>query len=234
MMLGASLVRKELPGRLHLLQLGEPHARGLTDVCRIAAPAVATRPLVCGNVGFDLAERELTMTDCWVNIMPRQVVHSLHLHPLATLSGTYYVKTPSGCPGLKFEDPRLDRFMAAPPRTGSSRPWVVIGAEPAPWSCSRAGCGTRCPRIRSRRNASVSVSTTGGSEVRNTIVSAGAVQKTGGRGYVGSGLYARAWKPGAIGGVRSFTDTRPAHRARRVPGVSLEGGHPQDCSPPLL
>jgi uncharacterized protein (TIGR02466 family) len=78
---------------------------------------------------FDLAERELTMTDCWVNIMPRQVVHSLHLHPLATLSGTYYVKTPKGCPGLKFEDPRLDRFMAAPPRTGASRPWVVIPAE---------------------------------------------------------------------------------------------------------
>jgi len=78
---------------------------------------------------FDLAQRTLTMTDCWVNIMPRQVVHSLHLHPLATISGTYYVKTPRGCAGLKFEDPRLDRFMAAPPRTGSSRPWVVIPAE---------------------------------------------------------------------------------------------------------
>jgi uncharacterized protein (TIGR02466 family) len=78
---------------------------------------------------FDLAERELTMTDCWVNIMPRQVVHSLHLHPLSTISGTYYVKTPKGCPGLKFEDPRLDRFMAAPPRTGTSRPWVVIPAQ---------------------------------------------------------------------------------------------------------
>jgi uncharacterized protein (TIGR02466 family) len=81
------------------------------------------------SLEFDLAHRELTMTDCWVNIMPRQVVHTLHLHPLSTLSGTYYVKTPKGCPGLKFEDPRLDRFMAAPPRTGASRPWVVIPAE---------------------------------------------------------------------------------------------------------
>jgi uncharacterized protein (TIGR02466 family) len=78
---------------------------------------------------FDLDQRELTMTDCWVNIMPRQVVHTLHLHPLSTISGTYYVKTPKGCAGLKFEDPRLDRFMAAPPRTGDSRPWVVIPAE---------------------------------------------------------------------------------------------------------
>ena len=80
------------------------------------------------SLEFDLTQRELTMTDCWVNIMPRQVVHSLHLHPLATISGTYYVKTPKGSPGLKFEDPRLDRFMAAPPRTGASHPWVVFPA----------------------------------------------------------------------------------------------------------
>ena len=82
---------------------------------------------------FDLTQRELSMTDCWVNIMPRQVVHGLHLHPLATVSGTYYVKTPKGCAGLKFEDPRLDRFMAAPPRIANpradNRPWIVIPAE---------------------------------------------------------------------------------------------------------
>jgi uncharacterized protein (TIGR02466 family) len=85
------------------------------------------------SLELDLARRELTMTDCWVNIMPRQVVHGLHLHPLSTISGTYYVKTPKGCPGLKFEDPRLERFMAAPPRRADSRPdnrpWVVFPAE---------------------------------------------------------------------------------------------------------
>jgi uncharacterized protein (TIGR02466 family) len=81
------------------------------------------------SLEFDLNGRVLAMTDCWVNIMPRQVMHSLHLHPLSTLSGTYYVKTPKGSAGLKFEDPRLDRFMAAPPRTGTSRPWVVVPAE---------------------------------------------------------------------------------------------------------
>jgi uncharacterized protein (TIGR02466 family) len=82
---------------------------------------------------FDLQQRELLMTDCWVNIMPRQVVHGLHLHPLSTISGTYYVKTPKGCAGLKLEDPRLERFMAAPPRLPTSRPenrpWVVIPAQ---------------------------------------------------------------------------------------------------------
>jgi len=80
---------------------------------------------------FDLNGRSLAMTDCWVNIMPRGVVHGLHLHPLSTISGTYYVQTPRGCPGLKFEDPRLDRFMAAPPRKAdaANRPWVVLPAE---------------------------------------------------------------------------------------------------------
>jgi uncharacterized protein (TIGR02466 family) len=78
-------------------------------------------------LGFEMQGRELAMTDCWVNIMPRQVVHGLHLHPLSTISGTYYVRTPGGCAGLKLEDPRLDRFMAAPPRTAAAvRPWVEI------------------------------------------------------------------------------------------------------------
>ncbi|HXN35042.1 MAG TPA: TIGR02466 family protein [Opitutaceae bacterium] len=70
---------------------------------------------------MDLRGREVRMTDCWVNIMPPTAAHSVHLHPLAFVSGTYYVATPRGCPGIKFEDPRLDRFMAAPPRTARPR-----------------------------------------------------------------------------------------------------------------
>jgi len=81
---------------------------------------------------LDLRGRRLAMTDCWVNIMRRRVVHGLHLHPLATISGTYYVRTPPGCAGLKFEDPRLERFMAAPPRRAnarmSNRAWVTLPA----------------------------------------------------------------------------------------------------------
>jgi len=81
---------------------------------------------------LDLRGRPLAMTDCWVNIMPRRAVHSGHLHPLSTLSGTYYVETPAGSAGLKFEDPRLERMMAAPPRrvaaSRTSRPWVVMPA----------------------------------------------------------------------------------------------------------
>ncbi len=82
---------------------------------------------------FDLSHRPLVMTDCWVNIMPYGVSHSLHLHPLATLSGTYYVQVPKKSPGLKFEDPRLDKMMAAPPKLGTAqaanKPWYTIQAQ---------------------------------------------------------------------------------------------------------
>jgi len=82
---------------------------------------------------WDMHGRALAMTDCWVNIMPRGTAHVLHLHPLSSLSGTYYVLAPRGCPGIKFEDPRLDRFMAAPPRRAAARlenrAWITQPAE---------------------------------------------------------------------------------------------------------
>ena len=85
------------------------------------------------NLAFDMRGRTLAMTDCWVNIMPQGVVHSLHLHPLASVSGSYYVATPRGASGLKFEDPRLDRFMAAPPRRADApkalRTWHTVPAK---------------------------------------------------------------------------------------------------------
>jgi uncharacterized protein (TIGR02466 family) len=71
---------------------------------------------------MDLGEASLRMTTCWVNVMPRHAVHSLHFHPLSVVSGSYYVKTPRGCSRLRFEDPRLDRYMAAPPRRENGRP----------------------------------------------------------------------------------------------------------------
>ena len=68
------------------------------------------------HLEFDMKGSRVEMTDCWVNIMPHQVVHSLHLHPLSLISGTYYVQTPRNCSSIKFEDPRMSKFMAAPPR----------------------------------------------------------------------------------------------------------------------
>ena len=72
------------------------------------------------ELAMDLRGREVSMSDCWVNIMPPTAAHSLHIHPNSFISGTYYVQTPKGCPGIKFEDPRLSKFMAAPPRLANA------------------------------------------------------------------------------------------------------------------
>ena len=43
------------------------------------------------------------------------------------------MKVPPGAPGIKFEDPRLERFMATPPRASSARrenrAWVTLAAQ---------------------------------------------------------------------------------------------------------
>jgi uncharacterized protein (TIGR02466 family) len=74
------------------------------------------------HLQMDLHGRKLMMTTFWANIMPPQVVHAMHIHPLSVVSGTYYVQTPKNCSALKFEDPRLGFMMASPPRTAKARP----------------------------------------------------------------------------------------------------------------
>lgn len=70
---------------------------------------------------WDLRGRKLEMTDCWVNVLGPGGMHGLHLHPLASVSGTYYVRVPKGASQIRFEDPRLASFMGAPPRKTAPR-----------------------------------------------------------------------------------------------------------------
>lgn len=85
------------------------------------------------KLAFDLSGRPLVMTDCWINFMPRGAIHSFHIHPISTISGTYYVRVPRGGPALKFEDPRLSKMMAAPPKKSTAadvmRPFVSCPAK---------------------------------------------------------------------------------------------------------
>lgn len=71
---------------------------------------------------MDLQSGHLAMVSCWVNLMPQGAAHSLHLHPLSVISGTYYVEVPPGSSAIKFEDPRMSKFMAAPAKKASARP----------------------------------------------------------------------------------------------------------------
>ena len=73
------------------------------------------------HLEMDINPKELKMTSCWVNIMPTDVIHTMHIHPLSVISGTYYVQTPKNCSAIKFEDPRLEAFMASPPRKHNAK-----------------------------------------------------------------------------------------------------------------
>lgn len=65
---------------------------------------------------WDFDPRDLHMNSCWVNMMPKGTHHSFHIHPLSVISGTFYLDMRSLSSPIKFEDPRLSKFMACPPR----------------------------------------------------------------------------------------------------------------------
>lgn len=69
---------------------------------------------------WDLGGGTLKMSSCWVNMMPAGAHHGMHLHTLSVVSGSFYVALPKGSSPIKFEDPRLDKFMAQPPRRAGS------------------------------------------------------------------------------------------------------------------
>lgn len=74
------------------------------------------------SLGLRINPRELRMTRLWVNVMRAGCAHALHIHPLSVVSGSFYVRLPgAGKKGadalsaaIRFEDPRLSRFMARP------------------------------------------------------------------------------------------------------------------------
>jgi uncharacterized protein (TIGR02466 family) len=67
-------------------------------------------------LAFDLGERgRLRLDSLWVSVLRRGAGHGAHIHPASVLSGVVYVATPPGAGGLRLEDPRLSRMMAAPP-----------------------------------------------------------------------------------------------------------------------
>lgn len=79
---------------------------------------------------WNLQGGRLRMSTCWVNIMPTHTAHSLHLHPLSVISGTYYVSVPRGASSIKFEDPRMSKFMAAPPKKEGAKQQPFLTLEP--------------------------------------------------------------------------------------------------------
>jgi uncharacterized protein (TIGR02466 family) len=68
------------------------------------------------ELDFDLGGRAIVRDHLWINILPEGGGHSGHIHPHSVISGSFYVAIPKGASAIRFEDPRLARMMAAPPR----------------------------------------------------------------------------------------------------------------------
>jgi uncharacterized protein (TIGR02466 family) len=70
---------------------------------------------------MDAKPKDVQMCTLWINIMPPGVTHTMHIHPLSVISGTYYLQLPPNARGLKFEDPRMVGYMATPPRKKNAK-----------------------------------------------------------------------------------------------------------------
>ena len=73
------------------------------------------------HMEMDCRPQDIKMCSLWINIMPKGVTHSMHIHPLSVISGTFYVQVPKGTRGLKLEDPRMTNFMASPARVPNAK-----------------------------------------------------------------------------------------------------------------
>jgi uncharacterized protein (TIGR02466 family) len=71
---------------------------------------------------WDIRGGKPTCDSLWVNVLPEGGSHTGHIHPNSVISGTYYVKVPPGAGPIVYEDPRLSRMMAAPPRQKTAPP----------------------------------------------------------------------------------------------------------------
>ena len=83
---------------------------------------------------FDLRGHTPVIDSIWVNVLEPGGSHTGHIHTNSVISGTVYVDVPDGAGAIRFEDPRLDKMMAAPPRkaraSAHNKPFVSI--QPAP------------------------------------------------------------------------------------------------------
>ena len=69
---------------------------------------------------WNIGKRKPVCDSMWVNVLPEGGSHTGHIHTNSVISGTCYIKVPTGSGPLVYEDPRLGLMMAAPPRKANA------------------------------------------------------------------------------------------------------------------
>ena len=87
-----------------------------------------------GALEFDLRGHRPVVDSIWINVLEPGGAHTGHIHTNSVISGTVYVDVPDGASAIRFEDPRLDKMMAAPPRKAraSSQNRSFVQIQPSP------------------------------------------------------------------------------------------------------
>jgi uncharacterized protein (TIGR02466 family) len=100
-------------------------------LCERLGPHLAA---FAADLDFDLRGHIPVVDSIWVNILEPGGSHTGHIHTNSVISGTFYVDVPDGASAIRFEDPRLDKMMAAPPRkaraTAHNKPFVSVQPSP--------------------------------------------------------------------------------------------------------
>jgi uncharacterized protein (TIGR02466 family) len=108
--------------------LGYTSYGSLDQLQNLAKPFKKLRQLIDPHVDdylkhldYDCKLSQVDMCSMWVNVMPKGVFHSMHIHPKSIISGTFYLQIPKGSSCIKFEDPRWSCFMNTPDKKASAR-----------------------------------------------------------------------------------------------------------------
>lgn len=82
------------------------------EMAPFASAAETGAKLVLDNMGC--IYEGFYLTGCWANINRGGYTHRAHVHQNNYLSGVYYLRTPAGCGGIEFQDPRPQANVIAP------------------------------------------------------------------------------------------------------------------------
>ncbi len=65
-------------------------------------------------MGYPLAQNNLRITECWVNIYQTGMSQEVHKHCNHIMTGVYYVKAPENCSQILFHSPQADTMIRPP------------------------------------------------------------------------------------------------------------------------
>ena len=84
------------------------------------------------TMAYPLAENNLRITQCWVNIYQHGMSQEIHNHANHIMTGVYYVKAPPNCSKILFHSYQADTMIRPPLERDTPYNNVVASYSPQP------------------------------------------------------------------------------------------------------